>query len=153
RRIEFHEVPAPTDEEVARFLAMVCRRIGRLLSRRGLTSEAGESAPPDPLSEESPPLTGISAASVLGRIALGPRAGAPVRRLGQGAVGIGPRLSFQSSSSASSALLARRPSRLDVLSARHLQRLDPVAEELADVVFAPPHDRGSAGQTWLVSMS
>ncbi|HET8577005.1 MAG TPA: transposase [Methylomirabilota bacterium] len=51
--------------------------------RRGLDPETGESAPPDPLAEESASLAGISGASVLGRIALGPRAGGRVRRLGQ----------------------------------------------------------------------
>ena len=39
-------------------------------------------AAPDPLSETSPILAGIVSASVQGRVALGPRAGARVRRLG-----------------------------------------------------------------------
>jgi hypothetical protein len=56
---------------------------GRLLRRRGLEPEAGEPAGLDPLAEESVSLAGLSGASVLGRIALGPRSGGRVRRLGQ----------------------------------------------------------------------
>jgi putative transposase len=91
--LDFHPAPPPTDQEVARLLATVCRRVGRLLRRRGLDPEAGESAPPDPLAEESASLAGLSGASVLGRIALGPRAGTRVRRLGQdpGGTPLGPR--------------------------------------------------------------
>jgi len=66
---------------VARILAAVRARIRRLLMRRQIESSEGH-VRPDPLSETSPVLAGIVSASVQGRIALGPRAGARVRRLG-----------------------------------------------------------------------
>jgi hypothetical protein len=77
----FHPAPPPSDEEVAELLAMIRRRVRRLLRRRGLAGDE-DLAPPDPLAEESLALAGISSASVQGRIALGPRAGARVWRLG-----------------------------------------------------------------------
>ena len=43
---------------------------------------ADDTAPPDPLAEVSPVLAGLVGASVQGRVALGPRAGARVRHLG-----------------------------------------------------------------------
>ena len=79
--LEFHPADPPSDEEVARLLATVRRRVLRLLTRRGL---AVEDAPDqDPLTEESPALAGISSAAVQGRVALGPRAGARVIQLGR----------------------------------------------------------------------
>ena len=80
-RLTFHPAPPPSDEDVARVLAAVRTRVGRLLTRRQLESSE-DHAPPDPLSETSPVLAGIVSASVQGRVALGPRAGARVRRLG-----------------------------------------------------------------------
>ena len=53
----------------------------RLLALRQL-EPADDTAPPDPLAEVSPVLAGLVGASVQGRVALGPRAGARVRRLG-----------------------------------------------------------------------
>jgi uroporphyrinogen-III synthase len=55
--------------------------VGRLLARRHL-EPADDTAPADPLTEASPILAGLVGASVQGRVALGPRAGARVRRLG-----------------------------------------------------------------------
>jgi hypothetical protein len=78
---EFHAAPPPSDEEVARLLATIFRRVGRLLARHGL--EVGDAPDVDPLVEESPALAGITNASVQGRIALGPRAGARVFQLGR----------------------------------------------------------------------
>jgi Putative transposase len=66
---------------VAQVLATVRARVGRLLARRQL-EPADDSAPSDPLSETSAVLAGIVSASVQSRVALGPRAGARVRRLG-----------------------------------------------------------------------
>ena len=54
----------------------------RLLVRRGLGSADDATGPADRLADESPVLAGIVGASVQGRAALGPRAGARVRRLG-----------------------------------------------------------------------
>jgi hypothetical protein len=95
RGLRFHPAPPPSDDEVARLLATIRRRILRLLRRRGLASDE-DVPPPDPLAEESLALAGIGAASVLGRIALGRRAGARVWRLGQdpeaaGVASTGPR--------------------------------------------------------------
>jgi len=59
---------------VARLLATIYRRVQRLLARRGL--DVDDTPDVDPLAEESPALTGISSASIQGRIALGPRAAA-----------------------------------------------------------------------------
>ena len=78
--LEFHAAEAPSDQEVARLLATIYRRVRRLLARRGLDVEDAPDL--DPLAEESPALAGISSASVQGRIALGPRAGARVLQLG-----------------------------------------------------------------------
>src|SRR5947199_9638209 len=76
--LEFHAAEPPSDEEVARRLATIYRRVQRLLARRGL--DVDDAPDVDPLAEESPALAGIRSASIQGRIALGPRAG-PVRIL------------------------------------------------------------------------
>jgi hypothetical protein len=80
-RLTFHPAPPPSDEDVAWVLAAVRTRVGRLLARRQLEPVDG-STPPDPLSETSPVLARIVSASVQSCVALGPRAGARVRRLG-----------------------------------------------------------------------
>jgi len=67
---------------VAEALATVRHRVRRLLVRRGLEPGDDATGPVDKLSEESPVLAGIVGACVQGRAALGPRAGARVRRLG-----------------------------------------------------------------------
>ena len=74
----FHPAAPPTDEDVARVVARVRRR----LERRGLVGAnvAGEDA--DPLADESPALAGLSEAAVLGRAALGRRAGRGPLRVG-----------------------------------------------------------------------
>lgn len=81
--LAFHPAPAPSDPGVAAALAMVRHRVQRLLVRRGLEPADDATGPADRLSDESPVLAGIVGASVQGRVALGPRAGARVRRLGQ----------------------------------------------------------------------
>src|SRR5216110_3273555 len=79
--LEFHAAEPPSDEEVAHLLATIYRRVQRLLARRGL--DVDDAPDVDPLAEESPALAGISSASIQGRIALGPRAGARVLQLGR----------------------------------------------------------------------
>src|SRR5207253_6747593 len=79
--LEFHPADPPSDEDVARLLATIRRRVLRLLARRGLAVEGTPDV--DPVAEESPALAGISSASIQGRIALGPRAGARVLQLGR----------------------------------------------------------------------
>ena len=80
-RLTFHPAPPPSDEDVAQVLATVRARVGRLLTLRQLEPD-DDSSPADPLTEASPILAGLAGASVQGRVALGPRAGARVRRLG-----------------------------------------------------------------------
>ena len=77
--LRFHRLPPPTDADIARLVAAIARRVGRLLVRRGLGDDS-EAA--DPLAAESLALAGLASAAVQGRVALGPRAGAPVERLG-----------------------------------------------------------------------
>jgi len=80
--LAFHPAPAPTDAEVAAALATIRYRVQRLLVRRGLEPADDATGPADRLADESPVLAGIVGASVQGRMALGSRAGARVRRLG-----------------------------------------------------------------------
>jgi putative transposase len=82
RALEFWPLPPPTDDEVGVVLARIATRVQRLLKRRGFDPDRADVCPADPVVEESPALAGISSASVQGRIALGPRAGARVWRLG-----------------------------------------------------------------------
>src|SRR5260370_23144306 len=80
--LAFQSTPAPTDADVAAALATIRQRVQRLLVRRSL--EPGDDATgPEPLADESPIMAGIVGASVQGRVALGSRAGARVRRLGE----------------------------------------------------------------------
>ena len=80
--LEFRPLPPPTDDEVGGVLARIAARVQRLLRRRGLDPWEADGVQADPLVDESPALAGISSASVQGRIALGPRAGTRVWRLG-----------------------------------------------------------------------
>jgi hypothetical protein len=77
--LRFHRLPPPSDADVARLVAAIARRVGRLLVRRGLADDADAT---DPLAAESLALAGLANAAVQGRIALGPHAGAHVQRLG-----------------------------------------------------------------------
>ena len=65
-------------------LAMIARRIRRLLARRGVAIDDSD-GDTDPWMEEAPVLAGLTGASVQGRVALGPRAGREVRRAGASA--------------------------------------------------------------------
>ena len=82
--VAFHPAVPPSDAEVAQVLDTIRRRVGQLLRRRGLEPEDEGTGPQDSFAEESLALAGIVGASVQGRVALGPRAGARVRRLGDG---------------------------------------------------------------------
>jgi len=75
----FFQLPAPDDAEVARVAAQVARKLCRLLEREGLGPEADAA---DPLATEEPFLATLTAASVSGRAATGPRAGKRTLRLG-----------------------------------------------------------------------
>src|SRR5712664_2166554 len=80
--LDFRPLPPPTDEEVGVVLARITARLQRLLERRGLESGGADLCQADPVVEESPALAGISSASIQGRIALGPCAGARMWRVG-----------------------------------------------------------------------
>ena len=80
--LAFHPAPGPSDAEVAAALATIRHRVQRLLVRHGLEPADDATGPADRLADESPVLAGIVGASVQGRVALGSRAGARVRRLG-----------------------------------------------------------------------
>src|SRR5262249_25453848 len=68
--LRFHRLPAPTDAGVARLVAAIARRIGRLLARRGVGLDA---AATDPLATESLALAGLASAAGPGRPAPRPR--------------------------------------------------------------------------------
>jgi hypothetical protein len=72
----FHALEPPETDDVARVLAGTARRIRRRLDALGI--EEGE----DRLAEDEPLLAMLTAASVRSRIATGPEAGSPWRRLG-----------------------------------------------------------------------
>ncbi|MEK7838534.1 MAG: transposase, partial [candidate division NC10 bacterium] len=80
--LAFHPAPGPSDAEVAAAVATIRHRVQRLLVRRGLEPGDEATGPADRLADESPVLAEIVGASVQGRVALGSRAGARVRRLG-----------------------------------------------------------------------
>lgn len=73
---EFIAVPAPSTDDVARVLAGTVRRIQRRLERDRSDSED------DPLPRDDPLMALLGAASIRSRIATGPEAGEPWRRLG-----------------------------------------------------------------------
>ena len=75
----FHRLPPPTDADIAALLTRVHRRVWRLLARRGRLPEEAQGS--DPFAAQEPLFANAVAASLQGRVALGPRAGQPVRRL------------------------------------------------------------------------
>ncbi len=75
----FHALDPPDTDDVARVLAGTARRIRRRLEFLG--AEADEGAE-DRLAEDEPLLAMLTAASIRSRIATGPEAGSPWRRLG-----------------------------------------------------------------------
>ncbi|MCP5042361.1 MAG: hypothetical protein GY944_15150 [bacterium] len=72
----FLPLPPPSTEDVARVMAGTAMRIARLLEKRRLEGED------DPLAADHPLLATLFAASIRSRIATGPEAGQPWRRLG-----------------------------------------------------------------------
>lgn len=79
----FRETARISDADVEAVLHTVARRIVRVLGRRGYGVDADGFAL-DGWAEEVPALAGMGAASVLGRAASGPRAGARTRRVAAG---------------------------------------------------------------------
>ena len=80
--VDFRPFRRLTREDVAVVAALIARRVERLLERRGLAGDAERGEALDVWSEEASVLAAVAAASVEARVALGPRAGAPVRRFG-----------------------------------------------------------------------
>ena len=72
-------VPAPPlrDDDIQRIVETAAHRLVRLLQQRGVLDEAVG----DALAEKEPLLAALSAASIQGQLATGPRAGHRVRRL------------------------------------------------------------------------
>lgn len=88
--LRFHPAGRLTRDDVAEVVAMVARRIERLLERRGMTATSEESGATDTWAEEAPTLAGLAAASVQGLIALRPRTGTRVARNGSPPEEVGP---------------------------------------------------------------
>ncbi len=80
--VRFHPTPPLNAADVADVLATVEPRVRRLLERRGLGDSDEGGGAPDAWAQDAPVLAGIAVASVQGVTALGARAGARVRRLG-----------------------------------------------------------------------
>jgi len=78
-RPEFHQLPAPEDEDILRLTKLVAERIQLLLSRRGMGADAEEA---DPLSENDPGMAALVANSVRRKIAVGSKTGWSIVRLG-----------------------------------------------------------------------
>jgi Putative transposase/Transposase zinc-binding domain len=73
----FQQLPPPTQEEVAQVALLVRKKVERLLDKRGLLDEGMDEGTKDEGLWEK-----LCAAAVWGRIAMGPKAGWRVRRLG-----------------------------------------------------------------------
>ncbi len=81
--VRFRPLASLVSLDVADVLATIARGVRRLLSRRGVGDDAGATdAALDPWADTAPVLAGVAAASVQGRVALGPRAGQTLRRRG-----------------------------------------------------------------------
>ena len=76
---EFHELPAPEDEDVLRVTGRVAEKVESLLKRCGLSPDDD---PDDTLSRDEPGLAALYSASVQSRVAAGPNLGNRVVRLG-----------------------------------------------------------------------
>lgn len=72
----FVAVAPPTDADIQQLVERTAARVVRLLQRRGLLDPEA----PDPLAQDQPLLAALTAASIQGRVATGPRAGQRLRR-------------------------------------------------------------------------
>ena len=104
--LRFHRLPPPSDADVARLVATIARRVGRLLVRRGLVDDTDSI---DQLTAESLALAGLVSAGVQGRIALGLYRRGVTASTCMAPSRSGARIGIDSSSSA--AISCARPSR------------------------------------------
>jgi hypothetical protein len=74
-RLVFHPASPPSAADLDTLVAAIAQRIHRLLVRRRVLAEEAESDVSDRWVDEAPVLAGLVAASVQGRVTLGPRAG------------------------------------------------------------------------------
>jgi hypothetical protein len=81
--LRFHSCPGLDALDVADVLATFDAYLRPVLARHGAETTEDVAERLDPGSDEAPVWAGLAAAAVQGRVALGPRAGARVRRLGQ----------------------------------------------------------------------
>ena len=80
-KVTFRPVGPPSDAEVARVTANVCRRVLRLMKRRGLSPEDYPDGY-DELAHNQPLLSELYGTSIAGRIGFGKRAGRRITRAG-----------------------------------------------------------------------
>ena len=80
--LAFHPARRVSGDDVAEVVAVIARRIERLLQRRGRHLGAEEGGAADAWSDEAPVLAGLAGASLQGRATLGVNAGRAVRRYG-----------------------------------------------------------------------
>ncbi len=80
--VRFVAARHPRAPDLAPLLTTIARRVSHALARHGVSDGEEGVEPEDPWAEELPVLAGLSAASVRGVAAMGPRAGLSVRRWG-----------------------------------------------------------------------
>ena len=80
--LQFHAASSHPAPDLMPLLVTTATRLRRLLTRRGIVDGGDSLDGWDPFAEDAPTLAGLSASSVRGVAALGPRAGRPVRRWG-----------------------------------------------------------------------
>jgi hypothetical protein len=78
-RVVFRALPPPTEAEVAAVAQRTCERVVSLLRERGLWVDADPAE--DLFAQQQPLLAACAAASITGRLAMGPNAGRRVMRL------------------------------------------------------------------------
>lgn len=81
-KLEFHGAEPPTEEEIKGLVKRIRKRVLKMLKRSRISLGADDELD-DPLVEEFPALAAACSASIQQLIALGPRAGRRVMRLGQ----------------------------------------------------------------------
>ena len=82
-RTEFQQLEPPTDQDVAKLVATVRKRVLRLLERRGLAQPTRVEVEDDPIRQREPALAALLGTAVRGARTFGPYAGAPVATIGR----------------------------------------------------------------------